>query len=131
MLTEEPVIHEDSHQIISDSPMKKDGQTGRIHSATQGTNNLFLPYPILYLFKRMFHKGLHRPGGGTFGNPIEKISQDLFAPGRMNHFRVELYPKKPFFLISYSREGRIRGMGNSFESGRKLGYTVPMAHPDG
>ena len=78
----------------------------------------------------MPYKRLHVPGWITGADPENIIFKNFNALRRVNNLGMELNTVYLFGLVVDCSKWRIRAVGYGLKTGRKIRYTVTMAHPD-
>ena len=128
----QPIVDEDTGQLVADGPMGKGRRHRRVYPATQGANDSLLADLPADLLHRCIHIRLHRPSRLAAANVVDEIAKQRRSFRRMNDFRMKLEAINPTLVIVALHRGnwRIGGMRDRSETRRHPLDTVSVRHPD-
>mmetsp|Transcript_39519 Transcript_39519/g.88479 ORF Transcript_39519/g.88479 Transcript_39519/m.88479 type:complete len:263 (+) Transcript_39519:904-1692(+) len=128
-LAEEPSVHQERAEALSNRSMQKSCCDARVNATADSTDAVLLSEPC--------HNGVslgpcevvHCPLTLAATNVLHEVLDQLPAAGSVCDFRVELDTPDLALDVLYSREFAAGRVSNLFEPSWKLRHLVAMAHP--
>ena len=130
ILAQHSVIDKNAGQPLSDGSMKQDGGHRRINTSAQSENHAVLPQLLAQLSHRGFNERGRTPILAAATNVHHKVTQQLRALRRVEHFRVELHAPKLFAVCLVCGINHLVGRRDGMEAFRQGCNGIAMAHPD-
>lgn len=87
------VVDKDAGELVPDGFVNEDCGYAGIDSAAESEDDMFFADLGSDLFNGHLAVGFHGPGGGATTDAVDKVGENLFSPGGMDYFGVELESK--------------------------------------
>ena len=128
--SQQAVVDENARQLVGNGAMENQRRDRRVDAAAQRADDA----PAAHLAPNpcgcLVHEGRHRPVAGAAADAEGEIPQDLEAPFRVDHLRVEQNRVQAAARIRHRRDRRIRTGGDHCEPTRRRHDEIAMARPD-
>src|SRR5262247_1186116 len=130
VLPQEPIVDENTDQSFFDRLGNQCRGDRRIYAATQGAEHPAVANVFADLLHRSLDEVLHSPGWLTTADAKDEVIENLLAPRRVRHLRMELDTEEPPAGIGEGSDGRVAAVGKRLPSLGHRRHLVAMAHPD-
>ena len=126
---QQPVVHENAGQLVTDRLVDQHGGNGTVDPARQPADHLGIPHLRADLGDGLFAEGTHRPVAMKPRQP-DKVFIQPRALGGVVHFGVELHGIEMPRRIGGNRERRVGRDAVNGETRGNFRHMVAVAHPD-
>ncbi len=127
---QEPVVHEDARQPISDGALHEGCRDSRVDPAGQATQHSLVTHGGTDGRHLLFDDVGHRPGGLGAGDLVEEVLEHGLAVLGVEHLGMELHPGHAPAVVLEGGDGGACGAGGHLEPLGGSGHRVAVAHPD-
>jgi len=127
---EHTVVDEDAGELFSDGAVEECRRHAGIHATGQAKDNVLIADLLPDILHGLVDVTAHIPFAPASGDLVDKVLDDLHAPGCVGDLGMKLQSEKIPLSILNGGVGRIFRNGHCFEAGWKSGEFVTMRVPD-